>query len=130
MTDKDLHAATDALNVKLAAAEKLLQDMNLGVKGFVHLHLSGDSVLEFRKVGDTWGLFVSLQETQTGTRGAPRHILSVSREHRINAAHLLGRLLENIQLRYEAERGLVDAANVAADSFLSHAASIARDKPA
>lgn len=123
MTDRDLHAATEALNAKLAAAEKLLQDMNLGVKGFVNLYSGGASALEFCKVGGTWGLFVSIQETQTGPRGSPMPILSVASEHRINAAHLLGRLLENIQVRYEAERGLVDQANAAADSFLAQVAA-------
>lgn len=115
----DLSKATDALNDKLFEAEKVLQDMARGVEGYVIL--SSLSALSFRKVEDVWGLFLVVTE---GGGHPPIRLVNASRTNRIQAAQALVPLLENMQQRYAAERGLIARATASVDDFLARAVQV------
>ena len=109
----------DALNDKLFEAEKVLQDMARGVEGYVIL--SSLSALSFRKVEDVWGLFLVVTE---GGGHPPIRLVNASRTNRIQAAQALVPLLENMQQRYAAERGLIARATASVDDFLARAVQV------
>lgn len=111
----DLSTATDALNEKLASAEKALQAMVLGVEGSTLLY--GKTRLTFRKKAGSWRLLV-LRENES----EPVILLSASREDRIRSAHALGALLEDMKQRSAAERSIVDSAVQNVDAFLASVA--------
>jgi hypothetical protein len=87
-----LHAATEALNEQLAAFERQIVALNLGVSATVE-------GVTFGKRGGTWGLFVEV-------RGEATPILHASREMRIKSIATLPMLIES--LFGETERQLTD----------------------
>ena len=112
-------AATDALNVALADAEKALTELGLGVSASVLIASEdfedGDtpytyaSYLTFCKTGKTWRL-----QVESGPDDDPAHFSSspvcdTSRETRLLAAKHLPELLDSLIGRAEAELQEVEA---------------------
>ena len=98
-----LHKATDRLNGALLEAENALRDLNLGVAAGVPLE--GERSLHFRKRGKLFELVVVFD----GEPPSENHVLSTSRQTRLQVVGKLAALRDALLRAFDAELCRVEA---------------------